>query len=180
MAAVAMSPGPLPDAGWDVDGYVPVRGAADQAACAALLARGASGPPDDDPTVAALAAEVVAGLLGGPVTVESCRVVMSLPGASGTPWGRANGRGRGRGRTALAVVALTPATVATGCPWVVAGSHRDATARPPGLPVDGAAAVPLAAGDALVADGGLLQRVTGNHSVDTAAALVVVFHRTGG
>ena len=61
---------------------------------------------------------------------------------------------------------------------MVPGSHTQA--EPPGLPVDGAVPVPLAAGDALLGDGRLLQRVTDNHSVDATAALVVVFRPVAG
>ena len=40
--------------------------------------------------------------------------------------------------------------------------------------------VPLDAGDAVLVDGALVQRVTDNQSVDATAALVVSFHPVGG
>jgi ectoine hydroxylase-related dioxygenase (phytanoyl-CoA dioxygenase family) len=75
-------------------------------------------------------------------------------------------------------LALTDATLASGCPWVLPGSHRGA--QDLGLPVDGAVPVPLDAGDAVLVDGALVQRVTDNQSVDATAALVVSFRPVGG
>ena len=49
--------------------------------------------------------------------------------------------GRTRGCIAVLRLALTDATLASGCPWVLPGSHRGA--RDLGLPVDGAVPVPL-------------------------------------
>jgi hypothetical protein len=181
MATVAMPPGPLSGAAWNADGYVPVRRVVDAATCAALLAGARDGPESHPGAVAALAAglgtDLLADLAGGPVDVASSRVVLTLPGAAGAPWARSPEGGRAVGVR----LALTPADLAAGCPWVVAGSHRDGgSPGVPGLPVDGAVPVPLDAGDALVVDGDLLHRVTDNHSVAATAALVVVFRLTGG
>ena len=177
MATVVTALGPVPGAGWDTDGYVPLGRTVDRAACAALLARsdGTSGP-HHDPGTAAQGAAIVAQLVDGPVAVVSSRLVVTLPGGAGTGRRRPGGD---RGGTAVQRLALTPATLATGCPWVVPGSHRRPDHGPPGLPVDGAVPVPLGVGDAVVVDGGLLERVTANHSVDVTAALVVMFHASG-
>ena len=82
--------------------------------------------------------------------------------------GRADGT---HGCIAVLRLALTDATLASGCPWVLPGSHRGA--QDLGLPVDGAVPLPLDAGDAVLVDGELVQRVTDNQSVDATAALVV-------
>ncbi len=183
MATVASALGPAPGAAWDADGYVTRRRAVDRAACDALLARARAGDasrPYHDPEAVALGPAWAADVLDTPVRATSSHLVVTLPGAAGTPWSGGPGQGSG-GLPAGAVVlhlALTDATLATGCPWVVPGSHTQA--EPPGLPVDGAVPVPLAAGDALLGDGRLLQRVTDNHSVDATAALIVVFRPIAG
>jgi hypothetical protein len=168
--------GPLSDAAWDTDGYVPLRDLVDPATCAALVDRaGDASRPHDEPDVAALGATLVADRLQAMVAVASSDLVVGLPGSAGVPWNRADGSS---GRTAVLWLALTEVTLATGCPWVLPGSHR--TAEPLGLPVDGAVPVRLGAGDALLADGALALRVTANHSADATAALVVVFRTAGG
>ena len=120
-------------------------------------------------------AALLADLLHAEVEAASSQLVVTLPGAAGTSWGSADRRDE---PTAILRVALTPATVATGCPWVLPGSHRGV--EPLGLPVDGAAPVPLDVGDALLVDGALVHRVTDNHSADATAALVVAFRIVGG
>ena len=181
MATVAMSPGPVSGAGWDLDGYLRRPEMVGARACGEVLDRVQAGEPlDREPLVADLAASLVSGLLGAavPAEVASAAVTITRPGASGIPWSRpASGPG---GVHALAVVALARATLATGCPVVVPGSHRDAAHDPPALPVVGAVPVPLERGDVLVVDGRLLHRRTDNHSIDTTAALVVAFRRPGG
>jgi hypothetical protein len=176
MATVTSALGPLSDAAWDADGYAPLRDLVDPAACAALLDRAGDGSrPHHDPVVAALGAELLADLLHTAVEAVSSQLVVTGPGCAGTTWGRADGT---HGCAAVLRLALTDATLATGCPWVLPGSHRGV--EPLGLPVDGAVPVPLAAGDALLAHGALVHRVTDNHSVDATAALVVAFRTAGG
>ena len=86
----------------------------------------------------------------------------------------------GRERRAVAVLrlALTDATLATGCPG--SSPARTAASSPSASPVDGAVPVPLAAGDALLVHGASSTGVTDNHSVDATAALVVAFRPAGG
>jgi hypothetical protein len=176
MATVTSALGPLSDAAWDADGYVPLRDLMDPDTCAAVLDRaGDASRPHHDPVVAALGAALLADLVRTEVVAASSDLVVTRPGSAGANWGRADGTG---GRTAVLRVALTEATLAGGCPWVLPGSHRGAA--PLGLPVDGAVPVPLGAGDALLVDGALLHRVTDNHSVDTTVALVVAFRTVGG
>jgi Phytanoyl-CoA dioxygenase (PhyH) len=176
MATVTSALGPLSDAAWNADGYVPLRDLVDPTRCAALLDRaGDASGPFDDPTVVALAAALLADLLHAETRVASSDLVVSRPGSPGTRWDRADGIG---GRTAVLWLALADLTLATGCPWVVPGSHREP--EPAGLPVDGAVPVPLGAGDALLLDGALAHRMTDNHSADAVAALVVAFRIIGG
>jgi ectoine hydroxylase-related dioxygenase (phytanoyl-CoA dioxygenase family) len=176
MATVTSALGPLSDAAWNADGYAPLRDLVDPATCAAVLDRaGDATRPHHDPVVTALGAALLADLLQTEVVAGSSHLVVTLPGSAGATWGRADGSG---GRSAVLRLALTDATLATGCPWVLPGSHRGV--EPLGLPVDGAVPVPLAAGDALLAHGALVHRVTDNHSVDATAALVVVFRTAGG
>lgn len=168
--------GPLSDAAWDADGYVSLRDLVDPATCAVVLDRaGDASRPHDDPLVAALGVALLADLLHAEVTVVSSDLVVALPGSAGSPWGRSDANG---GRTAVLWLALTDVTLATGCPWVLPGSHRGA--EPLGLPVVGAAPVRLGAGDALLVDGALAHRVTDNHSTDATVALVVAFRIVGG
>ncbi len=179
MATVTSALGPAPGTAWHTDGYVVRRGGVDRATCEAVLARaGEASGRHHDPEVAVLGAAWAADLVHAPVGVTSSHLVVTLPGAAGARWPGAAGTRRPQAGTVILHLALTEATLATGCPWVVPGSH--AGAEPPGLPVDGAVPVPLAAGDALLLDGGLRHRVTDNHSVNATAALVVVFHRAGG
>jgi len=177
MATVASSLGPAPDAAWATDGYVVVPGAVDRAACAALVERaGHTSVEHRDPTVDRLGADLVTGLAGASVAAAGGRLVVTMPGAAGRPWGR-----QPEGSVALHL-ALSPATLAGGCPWIVPGSHRAAPAgrgaAPP--PVAGAVPVQLDVGDLVLVDTGVVHRVTDNHSVDAAAALMVVFHRRRG
>jgi len=181
MATVTSALGPVPGAAWDADGYVLVPRVVDRATCAAVLDRaGDASRPHHDPAVAALGGALVADLLGTAVEPAPSHLVLTLPGAAGTRWGAGTGRATGRLPAGSVVLrlALTDATVATGCPWVVPGSHRGA--EPPGLSADGAVPVPLGAGDALLVDGALVHRVTDNHSVDATATLVVVFRPVAG
>jgi ectoine hydroxylase-related dioxygenase (phytanoyl-CoA dioxygenase family) len=179
MATVTSALGPAPGAAWHTDGYVVRRGAVDRATCEAVLARaGDASRLYHDPDVAVLGAAWAADLLHAPVQVTSSHLVLALPGAAGTPWSAAAGTDRPREGAVILHLALTDATLASGCPWAVPGSHT--RAEPPGLPVDGAVPLPLAVGDAVLLDGGLGHRVTDNHSVDATAALVVVFHRAAG
>ncbi len=176
MATVTSALGPLSDAAWDADGYAPLRDLVDPATCAALLDRaGHASRPHHDPVVAALGAALLADLLHTAVEAASSHLVVTGSGCAGTTWGRADGT---RGCIAVLRLALTDATLASGCPWVLPGSHRGA--QDLGLPVDGAVPVPLDAGDAVLVDGALLQRVTDNQSVDATAALVVSFRPVGG
>jgi ectoine hydroxylase-related dioxygenase (phytanoyl-CoA dioxygenase family) len=176
MATVTSALGPLSDAAWDADGYAPLRDLVDAATCAAVLDRaGDATRPHHDPVVAARGAALLADLLRSEVVSVSSHLVVTLPGSAGATWGVADGSG---GRTTVLRLALTDATLATGCPWVLPGSHRGV--GPVGLPVDGAVPVPLAAGDALLVHGALVHRVTDNHSVDATAALVVAFRTVGG
>jgi len=176
MATVTSALGPLSDAAWDADGYAPLRALVDPATCATLLDRaGHASRPHHDPVVAALGAALLADLLHTAVEAASSHLVVTGSGCAGTTWGRADGT---RGCIAVLRLALTDATLASGCPWVLPGSHRGA--QDLGLPVDGAVPVPLAAGDALLAHGALVHRVTDNHSVDATAALVVAFRTAGG
>jgi Phytanoyl-CoA dioxygenase (PhyH) len=176
MATVTSALGPLSDAAWDADGYAPLRDLVDAATCAAVLDRaGDATRPRHDPVVAARGAALLADLLRTEVVSVSSHLVVTLPGSAGATWGVADGSG---GRTTVLRLALTDATLATGCPWVLPGSHRGV--GPVGLPVDGAVPVPLAAGDALLVHGALVHRVTDNHSVDATAALVVAFRTVGG
>jgi ectoine hydroxylase-related dioxygenase (phytanoyl-CoA dioxygenase family) len=176
MATVTSALGPLSDAAWDADGYAPLRDLVDAATCAAVLDRaGDATRPHHDPVVAARGAALLAYLLRSEVVSVSSHLVVTLPGSAGATWGVADGSG---GRTTVLRLALTDATLATGCPWVLPGSHRGV--GPVGLPVDGAVPVPLAAGDALLVHGALVHRVTDNHSVDATAALVVAFRTVGG
>jgi ectoine hydroxylase-related dioxygenase (phytanoyl-CoA dioxygenase family) len=176
MATVTSALGPLSDAAWDADGYALLRDLVDAATCAAVLDRaGDATRPHHDPVVAARGAALLADLLRTEVVAASSHLVVTLPGSAGATWGVADGSG---GRTAVLRLALTDTTLATGCPWVLPGSHRGV--GPLGLPVDGAVPVPLAAGDALLVHGALVHRVTDNHSVDATAALVVAFRTVGG
>jgi hypothetical protein len=176
MATVASSLGPAPDAAWATDGYVVVPGAVDRATCAALVAgAGSTAAEHGDPVVARLGADLVAPLAGASVVAAGGRLVVTMPGVAGRPWER-------QGEDSVALhLALSPATLAGGCPWVVPGSHRHAPAgRGATPPVAGAVPVQLDVGDLVLVDGGVVHRVTDNHSVDAAAALMVVFRRVRG
>ena len=177
MATVASSLGPAPDSAWAADGYVVVPGALDRATCGALADGAGPGSVEHrHPAVTRLGVDLVGRLAGHRVEPASGRIVVTLPGASGRGWGRQ------RVGTVALHLALRPATLAGGCPWVVPGTHRDsaprATGGPP--PVAGAVPVQLDVGDLVLLSGGLVHRVTDNHSVDPAAALVVVFRRPAG
>ena len=164
----------------------------DARVCAGVLDRaGTGGSLHREPVVAQLEAVLLAtfpdpgGDRGGDPTGDaservraaSAEVVITLPGGSGSPWAGPAPASERPG--VLIVLALTPTTLATGCSWVVPGSHRDAAAGPIASPA-GAVPVPLDRGDVLVADGRLLHRRTDNHSIDTTAVLIVVFDRPGG
>jgi Phytanoyl-CoA dioxygenase (PhyH) len=193
MATVTMSHEPVSGAGWDADGYLVRAAAVDARVCAGVLDRaGTGGSLHREPVVAELEAALLATFLepGGEdggrdpigdvserVPVASAEVVITLPGGSGSPWARLAPAPERPG--VLTVLALTPTTLATGCSWVVPGSHRDAAAGPIASPA-GAVPVSLDRGDVLVADGRLLHRRTDNHSIDTTALLIVVFDRPGG
>jgi hypothetical protein len=181
MATVEMSPEPVSGAGWDEDGYVVRAAVVAPGECAAILERSRSGGLlDRAPDVADRLAERVArlGATSLPLGAASAEVELVLPGSSARGWARP--AVLPGGPAVVAYVALKPATLATGCPWVVPGSHRDPAPEPPRPPVLGAVPVPLAPGDVLVLDGRVLHRRTANHSIDTTATLIVAFHGPGG
>ena len=177
MATVARSLGPVPGATWTDDGYAVVPAALDRALCAALADGAAAGSVEHrDPAVTRLGVDLVGRLTGDRVEAATGRIVVTLPGVAGRGWGRQ------RAGTVALHLALRPATLAGGCPWVVPGSHRADGVRPRDSlpPVAGTLPVQLDTGDLVLLDDGLVHRVTDNHSVDPAAALVVVFRRRGG
>lgn len=191
MATVATSHEPVSGAGRDEDGYLVHAAAVDALVCAGVLDRaGTGGSLHREPVVAQLEATLLAtfpdlaggrgvALAGVPdrLRAVSAEVVITLTGGQGTPWARLAPAPERPG--VLAVLALAPTTLATGCSWVVPGSHLEAAADPITSPA-GAVPVPLDRGDVLVADGRLLHRRTDNHSIDTTAVLIVVFDRPGG
>ncbi len=191
MATVAISHEPVSGAGWDEDGYLVRPAAVDARVCAAVLDRaGTGGSLHREPVVAELETTLLATVLdpgaargvsigdgSAHARVASAEVVITRSGGSGSPWTRLATAPERRG--VLAVLALTPTTLAAGCSWVVPGSHRGAAAGRPARPA-GAVPVPLDRGDVLVVDGRLSHRRTDNHSIDTTAVLIVVFDRPGG
>ena len=188
MATVAMSPEPVSGAGWDEDGYVRAEAVAPEE-CAAILERSRSGGLlDRVPDVALRLADRFSdrfsdrpsrvGATAAPMRAASAEIDLVLPGATAATWARP--AALPGGPAVIALVALAPATLASGCTWVVPGSHRDSAPEPPQPPVLGAVPVPLALGDVLVLDGRLLHRRTANHSIDPTATLIVAFRPVGG
>ena len=177
MATVVSSVGPVPGDTWAGGGYAVVPGAIDPAVCAAMADVAGQGSVDHDhPGVTRLGVDLVERLGGGRVEATRGRIVVTMPGESGRGWGRQ------RAGTVALHLALRPATLAAGCPWVVPASHLAVRAGSAGAlpPLDDAVPVPLEVGDLVLLDGGLVYRVSDNRSVAPATALVVVFRRPGG
>jgi len=200
-------------AAWCSDGYVVVPGVVSVDACAALLERlvghgerwmagtpagewaergddldldavpGPGRPAHEDRVLAEVGA-----LLGVHARVVGRRLVLQQPGDDGEHWHQdAAPLPRAPAHHQVGVeLALTEATLATGCTWVVPGSHREPVHehRPDPRPgrqgaVELAAPdperrvpVPLVPGDLLVVDSHLTHRSTDNHSTDVRVGLV--------
>lgn len=194
---------------WEAEGYVLLRGFATPGVCDAMLARGTEllggpdGPRGDgaptvlpveaDPVFSAFARDaqvlgVLAGLVGPAVDVVVSRFVLTHPGAYGPPWHQDSADLPSvPGRQVGVCLAVTEATLDSGCMWVVPGSHTEPVLdhlpdRRPDSPADyvgvvepdlqAAVPVPMGAGDVLVFDGHLLHRSTDNHSQFLRAAVV--------
>jgi hypothetical protein len=196
---------------WDAEGYVLLRGFATPGVCDAMLARatemlgpdgrGGEGaatvlPVQADPMFSAFAHDdhvlgVLDGLVGPAVDVVLSRFVLTQPGAYGPPWHQDSADlpagVSGLGRQVGVCLAVTEATLDSGCMWVVPGSHTEPVLdhlpdRRPDSPLDyvgvvepdvqAAVPVPMDPGDVLVFDGHLLHRSTDNHSQFVRAAVV--------
>jgi len=147
MATVVSAAGPGSGAVWREQGYAVVR--------------------RPDVGVGLLATDIVAGILGPGAKAVASRVDVATPGTLGGPW-RAAVPGL---RPAVAVWhALTAATLANGCPWLVPGSHAGAVGD---HERDGAVPVVLEPGDVLVLDTRLRHRPGDNHGCQTRVVVVV-------
>jgi hypothetical protein len=168
----------------DADGYVLLRGVVDPDLCAAAAAGLADSDADADtdaaPAAVARGDTLTSGSPGMPGVVDAVRTVLGegatvvrlgavviRPGTPGPAWRRpAHGGGR---------LALTDATLAGGCPWVVPGSHTRAAGRHDDVdphPGVGSVPVPMAPGDLLLHVPRLLHRTTDNHAVAPHVALL--------
>lgn len=193
---------------WDAEGYVLLRGFAAPAVCQAMLARGTEMlgtgrghddgastvlPVQADPVFSSFARDdEVLGLLdvlvGPAVDVVLSRFVLTQPGAYGPPWHQDSvDLPSGPGRQVGVWLAVTEATLDSGCVWVVPGSHTEPVLdhlpdrrpdSPPGYvgvvepDVQAAVPVPMEPGDVLVYHGHLVHRSTDNHSQFPRASMV--------
>jgi hypothetical protein len=192
MATAARPLGAAQRDAWETDGYVLLRGVVAPDLCAGALAAIArtadvSVPLDDLAPADRRVVDAVHWLVDGQPVIVRLGAVVTGSGDRGEPWHRtAHGTAR---------LALTEATLAGACPWVVPGSHTShaaaapdpdpfppvggagtdaGTDRHPAGPEPGAGAVPvqLDPGDVLLHHAGLLVRTTDNHSVAACAALL--------
>jgi ectoine hydroxylase-related dioxygenase (phytanoyl-CoA dioxygenase family) len=153
MATVVSASGSGSGAAWGEEGYVVIRRL--------------------DVGTGQMATAIVAELVGPGAAVVASRVDVAPPGALGGPWGPAGGaRAPGAGPAVAVWHALTEATLANGCPWVVPGSHLGPVGD---FDRDGAVPVPLEVGDVLVLDARLRVRAGDNHSTQSRVGVIVDF-----
>jgi phytanoyl-CoA hydroxylase len=225
MATVAGSLSPDQGEVWRAQGYVLLRGIVATHACDAMLARAGEGGfflpgLHHDPLFADVASdervlEAVRQVLGPEVAVVLSRFSFLGPGAYGQPWHQdacqaacqdahryaprdVHHLSSGPDHHVVAWLAVTEATLASGCPWVLPGSHTEPVhahvpdRRPGSRPGDAEIAsyivdrdldapvpVLMDAGDVLLIDSHLVHRWTDNHSHGSRAAMAYHYSPAG-